>query len=272
MNKKTFFSIIIPAYNRGYIIWETIQSIQHQSWPYWELIIIDDGSTDETIKVIREFQNDPRINYFYKENGGSSSARNFGLQKASGEIITYVDSDDKIFSNYLFLAKEYFEQYQQKSFALINGNFKIEIYNKQGFIQKTEQIGLCYPKEPTIQNFYDWEMRILGGTGLFHRKNIYTKNKIQWRNISPIEDLDFLMQLSCIDPDGFLYIPHVSYEYKQRYGKDGIYANAEINHWERALKEIYELHKNDHFMTHPDLYLEKFYLYQQKFNLNKKDK
>ena len=259
------FSVITPTYNRGYILWETIQSIQKQSWPYWELLIIDDGSTDETRKVIREFQTDPRIHYFHKKNGGSSSARNLGLEKASCDIITYVDSDDLIFSDYLLIAKEHFERHPEKTFALVNGNFKIEIYNKDGFIEKSEQIGLSYPRNPTIQNFYDWKMKILAGTGCFHKRNVFDKHKVRWRNVSPVEDLEFLMQLSRVDPEGFMYIPQVCYEYKQRYGKDGLYANALSSHWEESIKKIYELHKDDPLMTHPELYLEKFSQYQKSF-------
>lgn len=261
------FSIIVPTYNRGYILWEIIQSIQEQSWPYWELIIVDDGSTDETKKVIREFQKDPRIHYFYKKNGGSSSARNFGLEKASCEIVTYVDSDDTIFSHYLLLAKEHFEKHPEKTFALVNGNFKVEVYNKEGFIEKSERIGLCYPTDPTIQNFYDWEMKIFAGTGLFHKRSVFNDNKTRWRSVAPVEDLEFLMQLSRVDPDGFMYIPHVCYEYKQRYGKDGLYANANEALWEASIKKLYELHKEDPMMTRPDLYLEKFSQYQKKFIL-----
>ncbi len=262
------FSIIIPAYNRGYIIWETIQSIQNQSWPYWELIVVDDGSTDETVKVIREFQYDPRIHYYYKKNAGSSSARNFGLKKCTGEIVTYVDSDDKIFPNYLSLARQHFLEFPKKSFALANGNFKIEIYDNQGFIVSSEQIGLCYPKKPSIQNFYDWKMRILGGTGLFHKKDLVEKNHIEWQQVSPVEDLEFLMQLSSAAPKGFLYISQVCFEYKQRYGKDGIYANTASNHWDEAIQKIYEMHKNDLYMTHPTLYQKKFAQYQKKYNLS----
>ena len=260
-----FFSIIVPTYNRGYILWKTIQSIQSQSWPYWELLIIDDGSTDETKKVVREFQKDPRIHYFYKTNGGSSSARNLGLEKASSDIITYVDSDDQIFSQYLLLAKEHFSQHPEKTFALVNGNFKIELYNEEGFIEKSEQIGLSYPKNPTLQNFYDWEMKILGGTGCFHRRDVFNKNSVQWKAVSPVEDLEFLMQLSKIDPEGFMYIPQVCYEYKQRHGKDGVYANTVSGRWDEAVKKIYEIHKDDPLMTHPELYLEKFSQYRETF-------
>lgn len=259
------FSIIVPTFNRGYILWEIIQSIQKQTWPYWELLIIDDGSIDDTKKVIREFQKDPRIHYFYKKNGGSASARNLGLKKASSEFVTYVDSDDIIFPHYLLLAKEHFEQHPEKTFALVNGNFKIEIYDDEGFIKKSERIGLCYPKEPSIKNFYDWDMLILGGTGLFHKRSMLD-NKTQWRSVSPVEDLEFLMQLGMLNPQGFMYIPHVCYEYKQRYGKDGIYANAQTNQWKDSIKKIYELHQHDPLMTHQELYLEKFAQYQQRFH------
>src|SRR5580704_19397684 len=91
---KTLFSIIIPTYNRGYILWKTIQSVQKQVYPYWELLIIDDGSTDDTEKVVAEFQQDPRILYEKRKNSGANKARNYGLEKAKGDLIAYLDSDD----------------------------------------------------------------------------------------------------------------------------------------------------------------------------------
>src|SRR4051812_18759444 len=86
-------SIIIPCYNRADIVGETIASVLRQSYGRFEAILVDDGSTDGTREAIRAY-GDPRIRYFYKLNGGLSSARNCGLEAARGEFIAFLDSDD----------------------------------------------------------------------------------------------------------------------------------------------------------------------------------
>ena len=86
-------SIIIPTYNRANIINRTIMSVLAQTEKDLEVIIIDDGSTDNTCNIIKNL-NDNRIQYFYKKNGGAASARNLGLSKAQGKYITFLDSDD----------------------------------------------------------------------------------------------------------------------------------------------------------------------------------
>lgn len=88
-------SIIIPAYNAEKYILETINSVINQTFKDWELIIIDDGSTDKTANIVKEFcENDKRINYYYQKNSGVSVARNFGMSKAKGEYIAFLDADD----------------------------------------------------------------------------------------------------------------------------------------------------------------------------------
>lgn len=88
-------SIIIPAYNSATFIEKTLLSVLHQTYTDFEVIIIDDGSTDATSKIIEKWQRkDARIKYYYKPNGGVSSARNLGIEKAKGEFISFLDSDD----------------------------------------------------------------------------------------------------------------------------------------------------------------------------------
>ena len=85
------FSIIIPSYNRGYCIGAAIASVQAQIEAGWELIVVDDGSTDGTKETVERFcKNDKRIRYVHKDNGGAASARNRGWQEAVGEIIFYL--------------------------------------------------------------------------------------------------------------------------------------------------------------------------------------
>jgi glycosyltransferase involved in cell wall biosynthesis len=90
--KTGLVSVIIPTYNRGYIIGKTIESVLNQSYSHLELIIVDDGSTDDTRAIIERYGT--KIRYIYQENAGLATARNTGLLTAEGEFIAFQDSDD----------------------------------------------------------------------------------------------------------------------------------------------------------------------------------
>ncbi|TGN41528.1 glycosyltransferase [Marinobacter confluentis] len=87
-------SVIMPTFNRAKFLPQAVGSVLSQSYADLELIIIDDGSTDDTVKVLAPFLNDDRVRYFHQENRGQSKARNVGLNQASGEFIAFLDSDD----------------------------------------------------------------------------------------------------------------------------------------------------------------------------------
>ncbi|MQP51516.1 MULTISPECIES: glycosyltransferase family 2 protein [unclassified Flavobacterium] len=96
-------SIITPSYNSAKFIAETIQSVQNQTYQNWEMIIIDDGSSDETESVVFAIiQNDNRIQ-FHKltQNSGPAVARNTGIEKASGDYLTFIDADDIWFPTFI---------------------------------------------------------------------------------------------------------------------------------------------------------------------------
>ena len=88
-------SIIVPTYNRGYCIQRTIDSVRAQSHENWELIIVDDGSTDNTAEVIQSnYSQDKRVRYIFQANAGVSAARNAGIRAAYGDFVAFLDSDD----------------------------------------------------------------------------------------------------------------------------------------------------------------------------------
>lgn len=88
-------SIIIPVYNLAGFVEQAIQSILDQTYSNWELLVIDDGSTDQSAEQIQKYLSlDSRISYFFQNNSGVSNARNFGLSKATGEFILFLDADD----------------------------------------------------------------------------------------------------------------------------------------------------------------------------------
>ena len=92
---EPFFSLIIPVYNCEKYIHECIDSIISQTFSNWELILVDDGSTDNSGDICQNYcESDNRIKYIKQENGGASKARNTGLDNAYGEFIIFIDSDD----------------------------------------------------------------------------------------------------------------------------------------------------------------------------------
>ena len=104
-------SIIVPIYNAEAYLDKCIQSILQQDYMHFELLLIDDGSTDQSSKIIRRWkETDGRIRLFRKENGGQSSARNLGLDHAEGEYISFVDSDDYIAPDYLSYLLSLFDE------------------------------------------------------------------------------------------------------------------------------------------------------------------
>ena len=96
MENKPVVSVIIPTYNRAHLIGGAIKSVLNQTYQDFEIIVVDDGSTDNTGEIIRGFK-DKRVKYIkkYKENKGSSVARNIGIKVARGKYIALLDSDDE---------------------------------------------------------------------------------------------------------------------------------------------------------------------------------
>ena len=95
--KNPTVSIIIPTYNRAHLIGRAIQSVLNQTYQNFEIIVVDDGSTDNTEEMIKEFQkHDKRIKYIrHEKNRGGAAARNTGIKVARGEYIAFQDSDDE---------------------------------------------------------------------------------------------------------------------------------------------------------------------------------
>lgn len=95
-----FFSVVIPAYNRARVLPGAINSVLQQTDQDFEIIVVDDGSTDSPKAVVEDFH-DPRIRYEWKENGGGGSARNRGIDLARGKFIAFLDSDDVFLPHHL---------------------------------------------------------------------------------------------------------------------------------------------------------------------------
>lgn len=126
MSLKSIVSIIIPVYNTEHYLPRCLNSILQQTYPNWELILIDDGSTDRSFQICTDFaaqNNQKPIKLISQKNSGVSSARNKGIQEASGEFMTFVDSDDWVSPDYLELL---IGKYNESKSDIVIGNLSIE--------------------------------------------------------------------------------------------------------------------------------------------------
>lgn len=121
-------SIIIPTFNRAHILPDAVQSVLEQTASNWELVIVDDGSTDDTMQVLKKYLLDERVTYYFQEYAGVSVARNKGVELSRGDYIIFLDSDDRFypelisnlnenkFRNYDLICWQVFKRIDGKSF------------------------------------------------------------------------------------------------------------------------------------------------------------
>ena len=258
------FSIVIPSYNRGYILWKAIQSVQDQSFEDWELIVVDDGSTDDTAKVGAQFQDDPRIKYVQQSNAGAAAARNRGMAEATGEIIGYLDSDDVLYPKCIELMDQAFRTNRNAVFVIPNFDFSIEFYDEAGKLLGRKREGQRKP-DITLKEIVQWKESSAYGTGLFHLRSAM-ESGIAWDpKLISFDDWDFVIQLARKFPDGFVRIPTSLYRYAQRYGGDGLCSNAkDYSHWAVAFEAIWRKHKDHPLMVDQDFYPAKVEKYKKR--------
>lgn len=224
-------SIIVPVYNGEKYIENCLLSIKKQTMTEFECICIDDGSVDESKKIIKNFiKNDNRFYYFYQKNSGPSSARNNGIEKASGKYILFVDCDDTISPYYLeklFLAIE-----QNKTDICCCGYTCIE--EKQNYTHND------YPvmKNPKREDFIKMLFRGTGGTvcSKLFQLEIIRKNNIQFNeNFSLCEDQLFALEFYCACKS---YLSIECYDYYYNKSTFGISTDNKCEKWYQQLELV----------------------------------
>ncbi len=138
MNKEPIVSIIVPIFNTGNFLSRCLNSIITQTYSNIEVILVNDGSTDNSEIVCKEYvEKDSRIKYFYKENSGVSATRNLGLDNATGEYFTFCDSDDEYYPYTIQTLLDVYNADKTTEFAIApflkistNGNWQSKLPNK----------------------------------------------------------------------------------------------------------------------------------------------
>ena len=136
--RKPAVSIIIPVWNTGDCIKDIVKSIVSQKFDDFELLLVDDGSTDNTPSILKELgKNDDRIRIFTKPNGGPSSASNAGLDNAKGKYIQFYDSDDNISDDALSTVVSAMNSHDRD--LLVSG-WQIDVESTKGIVRGYKQI------------------------------------------------------------------------------------------------------------------------------------
>lgn len=181
--EKPFFSIVIPVYNRQDLILKSIQSVVNQTYTNWELIVIDDGSTDKTADVVKQIS-DHRIFYYYQTNQERSRARNNGIKKATADFVCFLDSDDYYLENHLEELHKHIVENNQSVGLYATGAYvdrgkdriKLNLYDakiehpvRYIFFKKLDMNTVCVHKKILEQFNFDPEISIGEDTHLWLR-------------------------------------------------------------------------------------------------------
>lgn len=131
-----FFSIVIPTFNRAALVERAVKSVLAQSFNDFEVIVVDDGSTDDTKNTLQKFSSDSRFKYIFQENQKESAARNNGVSVASGDYVCFLDSDDVYYPNHLEVLKQAIEENQHA--PAFYHTFS-DIINERGEVRKKQE-------------------------------------------------------------------------------------------------------------------------------------
>ncbi len=183
MKRDLKFSIVIPTYNRVEFILLAVRSVLNQDYSDFEVIIVDDGSTDKTPDVIATIS-DPRVKYFRIENSERGAARNTGVRHAKGDYVTFLDSDDQLYTDYLSTANQglgkynypvfYHQAYEVRNYLRDKVRF-VHDYNHKNirflvkgnplsclgvFIRRAEALMFPFNEDRNLSGSEDWELWI----------------------------------------------------------------------------------------------------------------
>jgi glycosyltransferase involved in cell wall biosynthesis len=202
-------SVIIPLYNKEETIRKTVESVLNQSYADFELLVVDDGSTDNSLKILSEI-NDERLIIISKPNGGVSHARNYGVRNAKSEFIFFLDADDLITSNCLSIFASLLSKYKNESVFV--SNFKIIQTNSEEIVYCKSNKEFLYKKPIKAL----WGKKIFPRTGAMMIKKECFDNIGYFNNdIVIYEDLEFILRL--LNKYNVVYTPLVVMTYQREF-------------------------------------------------------
>lgn len=194
-------SVMMPAYNAEQYISQAIESVLAQSYPQWELIIVNDGSTDRTVDRVFSFT-DPRIKLIHQANSGESAARNTALRYIQGEFVAFLDADDIYLPNHLEVTINYLISHPERDAVFTDGYY----CNQDGARIQTLSSRRRGPYEGRIFEEVVYGSDVFGPpVCVCLRRNIIKQNNLQFDDSITIgPDWDFFVRYSDLASFGYL--------------------------------------------------------------------
>jgi glycosyltransferase involved in cell wall biosynthesis len=190
-------TVIIPTYNRGWIVKEAIDSVLHQDFSDFELIVVDDGSDDDTREVLGAYANS--ITVLHQSNRGVSAARNRGISEASGRLVAFLDSDDLWLPGKLKTQVKFFEE---NADAMINQTQEIWIRNGIRVNPKKRHhkfSGMIFEQSLALC--------LVSPSAVMLRRSLFDTVGVFDERLPACEDYDLWLRISCRYPVHLIDIP-----------------------------------------------------------------
>lgn len=250
------FSIIIPCYNVEKYIEKTIKSVLSQTYSNFELLLINDGSTDNTFKIIKQLEEtDDRIRVFSQENLGVSQTRNKGISLSKGEFIYFLDGDDLIENNLLEKANEIFDKKEIDVFSfgydVFRGENRLELSNKK--FDSSILTSKEFLKRFFVKDIPQSICSLIVKKEIF--KNLYFKE-----NMVVGEDLEFQIQLLLNNEINIYYSSDMFFHYIRRENSATTTNKMNINYFnillcfENLRKQILKKKIKEFFNYHIEIF------------------
>ena len=230
--RPVLVSVIIPTYNRRNYIRESLDSVLAQDFYDFEVIVVDDGSTDGTEEEVRPYQD--RICYTRQENKGAGAARNVGIRKARGQYIAFMDSDDLSRPHHLKCLSSFLDRNPECAMVVGNGGYLEGNYRNRSTIISAKRVKRLEQRGITVKELFDGRVVRLQGT--MTRKTVFEEIGLldEWFRLS--YDLDIALRIIKDHQIGF--INEEVYLWRQH--GDNISSNDELRSREnlRALEKL----------------------------------
>lgn len=251
-------SIIVPMYNAERFINRTLDSIINQSYKDIEIIVVDDGSTDNSNEIVKRYEkNDNRVHLYKKENGGLSSARNEGLRYSSGQLVMFIDSDDYIDST---MVERLVNNLEIENADLAVSGLYLDYENDQLITVATKK---CVVKNKIIldrKELITHEALVLKKDGMIdsccnkiYKKSIIDANRLEMPLGEMFEDTEFNFQYLC-HVNKIVVLNECFYHYMQR-NTNRITNTYNIKKFNYLCKRVRTMKKFvDEFGTKDDLF------------------
>lgn len=208
-------SVIIPSYNRAAFLPEAIESLLSQTYPVFEIIVVDDGSTDETKEVCDRY---PTVQYIYQKNQGVSVARNTGIHVSTGEYLLFLDSDDCLLPQAVEIGINCINAHPEVGFVF--GNYIFQSMNPDGSY-KTEQVYDNQPEVASYATLLAAEHKIQCACVIFRRVAIEAVGGFD-PNLATMEDINLFLRVAREFPIHF----HNQIVFKYRYHGSNLSAKS----------------------------------------------